>query len=65
MIDVVLISDRTLMTDYNGVSPLGHIGCVPNRLVPNFVIKQFLPELFEGEATYALRRIESQLLDKG
>jgi len=65
MTDIVLTADRTLMTDYNGISPLGHIGCVPNRLVPNFVIKQFLPELFKGEATYSLRRVESQLLAEG
>ena len=65
MTDIVLTADRTLMTDYNGISPLGHIGCVPNRIVPNYVIKLFLPELFEGEATYALRRVESQLISEG
>ena len=60
---VVLTADRTLMTDYNGFTPLGHFACLPNRLVPNFTRRYLLPRLDKGIATYALRRLEASLLD--
>ncbi|MCJ2513471.1 MAG: B12-binding domain-containing radical SAM protein [Candidatus Thermoplasmatota archaeon] len=65
MSDIVLTADRTLMTDYNGFSILGHVGCFPNRLIPNFIIDQLFPKLDDGQATYAIRRLESKLIDEG
>jgi radical SAM superfamily enzyme YgiQ (UPF0313 family) len=65
MTDIVLTADRTLMTDYNGFTPLGHVTCLPNRLVPEIVLKFLLPKLSKGEATYALRRVECSLLADG
>ena len=34
---VVLTADRTLMTEYNGLAPLGHFSCLPDRMVPSFI----------------------------
>ena len=65
MSDIVLTADRTLMTDYNGFSILGHVGCFPNRLIPDFIIDQLLPKLENNQATYAIRRLESKLIDEG
>jgi radical SAM superfamily enzyme YgiQ (UPF0313 family) len=65
MSDIVLTADRTLMTDYNGFSILGHVGCFPNRLIPNFIIDQLFPKLDKNQATYALRRLEAKLIDEG
>lgn len=65
MSEIVLTADRTLMTDYNGFSILGHVGCLPDRLVPNFLINQLFPKLKAGQATYALRRLEGKLLEEG
>lgn len=65
MSDIVLTADRTLMTDYNGFSILGHVGCFPNRLIPNFIIDQLFPKLNDNQATYALRRLEAKLIDEG
>jgi len=65
MNDVVLTADRTLMTEYNGITPLGNVACLPDRLVPNFILKLLLPKLQKERATYALRRMEGKLLDEG
>jgi radical SAM superfamily enzyme YgiQ (UPF0313 family) len=65
MTDIVLTADRTLMTDYNGLALLGHVACFPDRLIPNTVLTQLLPRLRNGEATYALRRVEAKLIDEG
>lgn len=65
MTDVVLTADRTLMTDYAGVPLLGHIACLPDRLVPNFLLNLILPKIKDGQSTYALRRIEAKLLEEG
>lgn len=65
MTDVVLTADRTLMTDYNGIIPLGHIACLPERLVPKLFLNLLLPKIKEGQCTYALRRVEAKLLDEG
>jgi len=65
MNDVVLTADRTLMTEYNGLTPLGNVACLPDRLVPNFILKLLLPKLQKERATYALRRMEGKLLDEG
>ena len=65
MSDIVLTADRTLMTNYNGFSILGHVGCFPNRLIPDFIIDQLFPKLENNQATYAIRRLESKLNDEG
>ena len=65
MTDIVLTADRTLMTDYNGITPLGHITCLPERLVPKLLLHLLLPKIKEGQCTYALRRVEAKLLDEG
>jgi len=65
MTDIVLTADRTLMTNYNNFSPLGYLGCLPDRLLPNFAVKLIFPKLKHGEATYGLRRVESKLLIEG
>ncbi len=65
MTDIVLTADRTLMTDYNGIAPLGHIACLPERLVPKLLLNLLLPKIKEGQCTYALRRVEAQLIDEG
>lgn len=62
---VVLTADRTLMTEYNGLSPLGHFACLPDRMVPGFINRLLFPRLRDGLATYAIRRMESSLLDNG
>lgn len=65
MSDIVLTADRALMTDYNGITPLGSLGCFPDRLLPNFFINILFRKLKQGQATYALRRVEAKLLDEG
>jgi radical SAM superfamily enzyme YgiQ (UPF0313 family) len=65
MSEIVLTADKTLMTDYNGFSILGHVGCFPNRLIPDFIINQLFPKLNNNQATYAIRRLESKLIDEG
>ncbi len=65
MSEIVLTADRTLMTDYNGLTPMGHFACLPDRLMPNFVLKYVLPKLDENQAPYTLRRVEASLVDSG
>lgn len=65
MVDVVLTADRTLMTEYHGVLDLGHFACFPDRLIPNFLRYLLYPRLPKGICTYALRRVESKLIDEG
>ena len=62
---IVLTADRTLMTEYNGLSPLGHFACLPDRMVPSFINRLLFPKLRDDLATYAIRRMESSLLDHG
>ena len=62
---IVLTADRTLMTEYNGLTPLGHFACLPDKMVPKFINRLLFPKLRNDLATYAIRRMESSLLDHG
>lgn len=53
------------MTDYRGVSLLGHIGCFPQRLIPPLIRKLIFPQLIKDQSTYALRKVEAKLVDEG
>ena len=65
MTDIVLTADKTLMTDYNNLSTLGYIGCLPDRLVTNVIKNIIFPKLNYRVATYGLRRVEAHLLNNG
>jgi len=65
MVEIVLTADRTLMTEYHGISTLGYFACLPNRLLPNFFIRSLYPKLRNNVATYSLRRLEATLTDNG
>ncbi|HML03135.1 MAG TPA: radical SAM protein [Candidatus Bathyarchaeia archaeon] len=69
---IVLTTDRTLMSDYNGLIFLGFSACVPRGLIPDrLYFSLFCPSAKankDGSAKYApcgSRKIEATLLDKG
>jgi radical SAM superfamily enzyme YgiQ (UPF0313 family) len=53
------------MTEYHDISILGYFACLPNRLLPNFFIRNLYPKLRNDVATYSLRRLEATLVDHG
>ena len=69
---IVLTTDRTLMSDYNGLIFLGFSACVPRGLIPDrLYFSLFCPSAKankDGSAKFApcgSRKIEATLLDKG
>jgi len=69
---IVLTTDRTLMSDYNGLIFLGFSACVPKGLIPDrLYFSLFCPSAKankNGSAKYApcgTRKIEATLLNKG
>ena len=69
---IVLTTDRTLMSDYNGLIFLGFSACVPRGLIPDSLyFSLFCPSADankNGTAKYApcgTRKIEAVLLNKG
>ncbi|MGC8561626.1 MAG: B12-binding domain-containing radical SAM protein [Thermoplasmata archaeon] len=72
MTEVVLTADRGSFTDYGGVSTLGYVACMPDRIVPKLMMDAlFTPRIkykSNGEAIvapYALRKVEAILLKAG
>lgn len=69
--EVVLTSDRTLMSNYHNNEFLGFGTCAPHNFVPDSVFSfLFFPPLRSNrgvsiEAPYGLRKIEAQLLKEG
>jgi radical SAM superfamily enzyme YgiQ (UPF0313 family) len=62
---IVLTADRTLMTEYNGFVDLGQSACLPSKLLPNSLRYLLYKRLRKGICTYAIRRVESKLIDEG
>jgi radical SAM superfamily enzyme YgiQ (UPF0313 family) len=68
MTKVILTSDRGTFTDYGGVSVLGYIACMPNNIVPKFLMNHIFdpPEKYSGaeppEVPYPLRKLEASLV---
>ena len=69
---IVLTTDRTLMSDYNGLIFLGFSACVPKGLIPDrLYFSLFCPSADankDGSAKYApcgSRKIEATLLSRG
>lgn len=72
MTEIVLTADRGSFTDYGGVSTLGYVACMPDRIVPKLMMDAlFTPRIkykSNGEAIvapYALRKVEAILLKAG
>jgi len=69
--EVILTSDRTLMSNYHNNEFLGFGTCAPHNFIPDSVYSfLFFPPLKSNrgvsvEAPYGLRKIEAQLLKEG
>jgi radical SAM superfamily enzyme YgiQ (UPF0313 family) len=69
--EIVLTSDRTLMSNYHNNEFLGFGTCAPHNFIPDwFYSFLFFPPLraqrgVPAEAPYGLRKIEAQLLKEG
>jgi radical SAM superfamily enzyme YgiQ (UPF0313 family) len=69
--EIVLTSDRTLMSNYHNNEFLGFGTCAPHNFIPDwFYSFLFFPPLrseygIPAEAPYGLRKIEAQLLKEG
>ncbi len=70
-IDVVLTSDRTLMSNYHNNQFLGFGTCAPSNFIPDALYSYlFFPPIKTNQglptaAPYGLRKIEAQLLKEG
>jgi radical SAM superfamily enzyme YgiQ (UPF0313 family) len=71
MADVLLTSDRTLMSDYRSNEFLGFGTCAPPNFIPEWLFSYlFFPNMktkqgIPTEAPYGLRKVEAQLLKEG
>jgi len=71
MADVLLTSDRTLMSNYHNNEFLGFGTCAPPNFIPEALYSfLFFPPLknlkgFPSAAPYGLRKVEAQLLKEG
>ena len=71
MAKVVLTSDRGTFTNYGGISVMGYVACMPNNVVPKFLMDKFFdpPAQYKnGELLYVpypLRKLEAALVKNG
>ena len=62
---IVLIADRTIISEYHGFTDLGYISCFPTNLVPRSIRFISYPIIKKDLFSYSLRRVESKLIDEG
>ena len=69
--EVLLTSDRTLMSDYHGNEFIGFGTCAPPNFIPEWIYSYlFFPPIRTSKgvpvaAPYGLRKVEAQLLKEG